>query len=295
MSARRARRSWRAGRSLLRGPLRGHVVAREEERTVGDREAHADARHHRRLRLVLLECARTRGVGGDHLTSVLCDDDIRSDVHTLSIVEVAVGVTVADDRVAVVVDGVVALDSDRNRPDVAGTLDGRRRVDVLQDLRVVVEDINAEAELNDEVLELDLVLDIAGIVARLVRVELLGLRIGVAPIEVGVDVLAVRLLQAIVAEAVVGNAVAERRVRDLIVGGDALREPFNALLRTVLVCDEPCEAIPSDAEEAPGVLLVLTAELDLVDADLSRGVAREAVALVVRLLVVGVGHPAREG
>src|SRR5690606_25190816 len=120
----------------------------------------------------------------------------------------------------------------------AGTDDREDRVDVPQHLRVVVEDVHTSTKVDDELTELDLVLDIAGVVDRLVRGDV-QVRAGV----VAVDVLIVHLVEAeVVVPVAPDRDTAKGLERKLVVAGDpAFGEALNKVLRAVLVGIETCE------------------------------------------------------
>src|SRR5690606_17772672 len=138
------------------------------------------------------------------------------------------------------------------------TDDREDRVDVPQHLRVVVEDVHTGAEVDDEVAELDLILDIAGVVDRLVRGDV-QVRAGV----VAVDVLIVHLVEAeVVVPVAPDRDTAKSLEGKLVVAGDAaFGEALDATLRAILVGVEPCERGARDVDEAAGLLLELSAEL----------------------------------
>src|SRR5690606_22239306 len=114
----------------------------------------------------------------------------------------------------------------------------------------------------------DLVLDIAGVVDRLVRGDV-QVRAGV----VAVDVLIVHLVEAeVVVPVAPDRDTAKGLERKLVVAGDpAFGEALNKVLRAVLVGIETCERGTGDVDEAAGLLLELGPELELVDAELRGG------------------------
>src|SRR5690606_17247241 len=125
-----------------------------------------------------------------------------------------------------------------------------------------------------------------------------GRHVAVGPLAEGVHVLVVHLVEAEEVVPVVGVAAAAGGPHglegELVVAGDAAFGDARRRGLGVAVGVEAGELAGGDGEEAPVLLLVLPAELDLVGAERYLGAARELERRGVRLLVLR-GHLAGEG